>query len=180
MRVTTRRGTVAHRAQVESRRHRASHRPGATGDPAGLLYGALIAASVLATASAHVEDFRYVALATGFVLGVYWLAHVYVAAQALHTSRRSFPRRLADVAAHESSLLKGGLPAIVVYVALDVLGVSTQDAAAYAVYFSVAMLVYVGYLTALRAGRHGWASVVDAAAAGGFGVLVILAKTLLH
>jgi hypothetical protein len=180
MRVTTPDDAVTDRAQVESSRHRASQRPGTTGDPAGLLYGALIAASVLATASAHVEDFPFIALATAFVLGVYWLAHVYVAAQALHQGRRSFLRRLADVAGHEASLLKGGLPAIVVYVVLDVLGLSTRSAAAYAVYFSVAVLVYVGYLTAVRADRHGWASVLDAAAAGGLGVIVIIAKTLLH
>jgi len=41
-------------------------------ETAGLLYGALVAASVLATASAHVDDFSHVAAATCFVLGVYW------------------------------------------------------------------------------------------------------------
>jgi hypothetical protein len=154
----------------------------ATDDPAGLLYGALIAASVLATASAHVDDFTHVAFATLFVLGVYWLAHVYIEAQSLQVAgdRRGFPRRLAHMAARESSVIKGGLPATAVYVLLDTLGASTKDAAAFAVYFSVAVLVYVGYLAARRAGRHGWASAADAAVGGAFGVLVILAKTLLH
>lgn len=149
-------------------------------ETAGLLYGALIAASVLATASAHVEDFTHVAVATCFVLGVYWLAHVYTGAQALHRDGQSFLRRLAHVAVREASIIKGGLPAIVVFVAVDVLGAPTQDAAAVAVYFSVVVLFYVGYLTALRAGRHGWASLADATAAGSIGVVVIIAKTLLH
>jgi hypothetical protein len=154
----------------------------ASDDPAGLLYGALIAASVLATASAHVEDFAHVAFSTLFVLGVYWLAHVYIEAQSLQVAgdRRGFPRRLAHMAVRESSVIKGGLPATAVYVLVDALGASTKNAAATAVYFSVAVLVYVGYLTARRAGRHGWASVLDAAVGGAFGVIVIVAKTLLH
>lgn len=154
----------------------------AADDPAGLLYGALIAASVLATASAHVDEFTHVAFATCFVLGVYWLAHVYIEAQSLQVAgdRRGFPRRLAHMAVRESSVIKGGLPATAVYVLVEALGASTKTAAAFAVYFSVAVLVYVGYLTARRAGRHGWGAVVDAAVGGAFGVLVILAKTLLH
>lgn len=149
-------------------------------ETAGLLYGALVAASVLATASAHVDDFSHVAAATCFVLGVYWLAHVYTGAQALHRDGQSFLRRLGHVAARESSVIKGGLPATLLYMAVDLLGASTQNAAAVAVYFSVVVLFYVGYLTALRAGRHGWAGLVDAAAAGSIGIVVIVAKTLLH
>lgn len=181
MRVRTRRRSNTDRRHVPKSAHRAAKvRTAAAADPAGLLYGALIAASVLAAASAHVEDYTYVALTTAFVVGVYWLAHVYVAAQALPAQRQGFLRRLVHVAAHELSVVKGGLPAIVVYLTIDVLGASTRSAAAAAVYFSVAVLVYVGYLTAVRAGRHGWAGLVDAAAAGGMGVIVILAKTLLH
>jgi len=154
----------------------------AADDPAGLLYGALIAASVLATASAHTDDFTHVAFATCFVLGVYWLAHVYIEAQSLQLAgdSRGFPRRLAHMAVRESSVIKGGLPATAVYILVDALGASTKTAAAVAVYFSVAVLLYVGYLTARRAGRHGWASAADAAVGGAFGLLVILAKTLLH
>ena len=54
------------------------------GDLPGLLYGAVISASVLATASAHSEQYEYVAVAAFAVVGVYWLAHVYVG---LHTVR---------------------------------------------------------------------------------------------
>lgn len=151
-------------------------------DAAGLLYGALIAASVLATASAHAEAYTHVAVATGFVLGVYWLAHVYIEAQSLQLAgdRRHFVRRLGHTAAQELSIIQGGLPAIVVFVLIDVSGASVKTAAAVAVYFSVAVLVCAGYLTAHQAGRRGWAGAVDAAAAGLFGVLVILAKALLH
>ena len=151
-------------------------------DPAGLLYGALVAASVLATASAHANAFAHVAIATGMVLAVYWLAHVYIEVQSLQLSgdRRTLGRRLAHTGAAQSSVVKGGLPAIVVYLLVDASGASATTAATVAVYFSIAMLVFAGYLTARQAGRRGLLGLVDAAVAGCFGVLVILMKSLLH
>jgi hypothetical protein len=151
-------------------------------DPPGLLYGALIAASVLATASAHGSSFDHIAVATTMVLGVYWLAHVYTEAQSLQLAgdTRHFLRRLAHTGATESSVVKGGVPAIAVFVLADLVGLSATEDATVAVYFSVLVLFCVGYLTAHRAGRRGWPGLVDAVTAGLFGVLVIVMKTLLH
>lgn len=151
-------------------------------DAGALLYGALIAASVLATASAHAEDFTYVALATLLVLGVYWLAHVYVAAQRMQYGGddRLLHRRLGHSGREELSIIQGGLPAVVVFWVTELAGASVGTAAAVAVYFSVAMLVGAGYLLARRAGRRGWPAVLDAVVAGLLGVVVIIAKALLH
>jgi hypothetical protein len=190
LRVTTRPVSARHRRAVP-----ATGPPTATGgltaaarrladvrDPPGLLYGALIAASVLATASAHAGTFQHVAVATTMVLGVYWLAHVYTHAQSLQLlgDERHFLRRLGHMAATESSVVKGGLPAIAVFILSDRLGLSPSDAAGVAVYFSVVVLLCVGYLTARQAGRRGLPALVDAAAAGLFGVMVIAMKALLH
>ncbi|NUS50390.1 MAG: hypothetical protein HOQ22_05030 [Nocardioidaceae bacterium] len=160
----------------------AARRLAQVNDPAGLLYGALIAASVLATASAHAEAFAYIALATFLVLVVYWLAHVYIEAQSMQLAgdRRHFFRRLAHTGVVESSVIKGGLPAIAVFVLADLLGATPTRAATIAVYFSVLVLVGAGYLTARQGGRRGLPALVDAAGAGFFGVLVILMKALLH
>lgn len=151
-------------------------------NPAGMLYGSLIGASVLATASVHTDDYRFVGLSTGIVLGVYWMAHVYVEAQRLQLSgdRRHALHRLRHTAAHESGVIIGGVPGILVFTVAKVLGASTSDAASYAVYFSVAVLLVVGYVTATQAGRRGAARIVDSLAAGAFGVVVIIAKALLH
>jgi hypothetical protein len=150
-------------------------------DPAGLLYGALVAASVLGTAATH-GDFGYVALATGLVLAVYWLAHVYIEAQALqlHGDARRYAHLLGHTAVREASVIQGGLPAIVVYAVSNVLGATAKEAAAIAVYFSVGVLFVVGFLTARIAGRTGLATWVDAVAASLLGVAVIVAKALLH
>jgi hypothetical protein len=151
-------------------------------DAAGLLYGAIVSASVLGTASVHADHFESVALATAAVLVVYWLAHVYIAAQALSIDgdRRHVLQRGAAAAGHEAGVLKGGLPAVVVYVVVKLAGLDVDQAAEVAVYFSVALLVGVGYLAAHRSGRSGLAALVDAGVAGLFGLVVVAAKALLH
>lgn len=158
------------------------HRIVSTADPAALLYGALVGASVLATASGHGRAFAHVAGATLAVLSIYWLAHIYIAAQAMQAEgdARHFLRRLAHTSSREIGVIEGGLPALLVYVVMDLMGATVETAATVAVWFSVAVLTGAGLVNARRAGRHGVVGVVDAAAAGGFGVLVILTKAALH
>lgn len=158
------------------------HRLVTSPDPATLLYGALVAASVLATASIHDSAFAHVALATFVVLCTYWLAHVYIAAQALQVGGdpRHFVRRLAQTASEEAGVIAGGLPALLVFLIVNLAGARAETAATVAVWFSVGVLTAAGLVNARRAGRHGVVGLVDAAAAGGFGVMVILAKAALH
>ena len=101
-------------------------------DPAGLLYGAIVSAAVLATVSAHAEGSEFVALATALVLVVYWMAHVYIGAlsRQFDGDPRHFLLRLRTASAHESSVLKGGLPAIAVYVGTSAAGMDIGSAAA--------------------------------------------------
>ena len=91
-----------------------------------------------------------------------------------------FLLRLRTAAAHESSVLKGGVPAVVVYVVAELVGVDVDTAAALAVYFTVGLLAVVGYLGAHRAGASGRAMALEVAGAASFGVLIVLMKTLLH
>jgi hypothetical protein len=154
----------------------------ARADPAGLLYGAIVSAAVLATVSAHAEGSVFVGVATALVLVVYWMAHVYIHALSsqLDGDARHFLLRLRTASAHESSVLKGGLPAIVVYVVVNAAGAEVDTAAASAVYFTVVLLAGVGYLGAHQARLRGRAMVLEVAGAASFGVLIVAAKTLLH
>ena len=151
-------------------------------DPAGLLYGAIITAAVLVTISAHAEDVRFVGLTTGGVLVIYWSAHGYIEtlSRQFEGDTRHFLRRLRTAMAHESSVLKGGAPAIVVYVLADAVGAETETAAAVAAYFSVVILAAVGYLGAHQAGLRGRAMLLEVAGAASFGVVIVIAKTFLH
>jgi hypothetical protein len=152
-------------------------------DPAGLLYGGIVTASVLATVSAHSESKEYVALATFGVLVLYWFAHVYVKTQTMQYDgdRRAIHRRIGEAARHEASVLKGGIPALTVYVVCAFLfGLQRGAAAFVALDFSVVFLVVVGYLGAHRAGLPGRQALVEAAGAGLLGALAVFAKVLLH
>jgi hypothetical protein len=160
---------------------RLAHRLAAA-DPGGLLYGGLVSASMLVAISAHLEDFPYIALSTFGVLVTYWLAHVYIGAQSLEFDgdTRHALHRVWAAARHEIAVLQGGLPAIAMCVVGYMLGLSRGEAVSLAIYFSVVMLMAVGYLAATHAGRHGWAAVTDTVIAGLFGVLIVVAKAALH
>jgi hypothetical protein len=151
-------------------------------DPAGLLYGAIVSAAVLAAISAHADGSEYVAVSTALILVVYWLGHVYIntLTRQFEGDTRQFLSRLRTSLVHESSVLKGGLPAVVVYVAFAATGAAISTAAAVAVYFSIGLLAVVGYLGARQAGLHGRAMLLEMAGAAAFGVLIVTAKTLLH
>ena len=151
-------------------------------DPAGLLYGAIVSAAVLVTISANADDVRFVGLTTGGVLVIYWSAHGYIEtlSRQFEGDTRHFVRRLRSAMAHESSVLKGGAPAIVVYVLAEAVGAETGTAATVAAYFSVALLAAVGYLGANQAGVRGPAMLLEVAGAASFGVVIVIAKTFLH
>jgi hypothetical protein len=151
-------------------------------DPAGLLYGAIVSAAVLATVSAHAEGSEFVAAATAVVLVVYWMAHVYIHAlsRQFDGDTRHFLLRLRTSSGHETSVLKGGVPAILVYLGAYAGGMDIGSAAATAVYFTVVLLAAVGYLGAHQAGLRGRAVLLEVAGAASFGVLIVAAKALLH
>ena len=152
-------------------------------DPAGLLYGAIVSAAVLATVSAHAEGSEFVALATAMVLVVYWMAHVYIAALVSASStatpatscsacaRRAPTRRASSRAACRPSSSTWGrtLP-----------GWTSARPLTAAVYFTVVLLAAVGYLGAHQAGLRGRAALLEVAGAASFGVLIVAAKALLH
>ncbi len=152
-------------------------------DTGGLLYGAVVSGASLGAISAHADATTRVAISTLIVLVVYWLAHVYVdvlAAQLEGVDSRMLPRRFVDSMGGEATVLVGGLPVVVVYVVAAAAGASQSRAGYIALMFLVVMLFTVGLLGARRAGLSGGKALVEAAAAGCFGVLIVIMKALLH
>ena len=113
---------------------------------------------------------------------VYWLAHVYTETQEMlfEGDRRPLYRRTPHAAAKEVFILVGAVPAVVVYLLLDLLGMSASGAAYWALWFSVAFLAVIGYLGAHRADIRGWRLVLESAGAASLGVLAVLGKLFLH
>ena len=165
----------------------ASRRTAAAGwlagaDPAGLLHGAIVSAAVLATASHHDDDATRVAIATGVFLIIYWMADVYIQAISVRFDLDPHPlgRRVLSAARHHVGVLKGGLPGIAVYLLAYAVGGDSSEAAFVALSFSVVLLMVVGYLGARRVGTPGRPALVEAVGGGLLGVVVIIAKALLH
>ncbi len=151
-------------------------------DPAGLLYGAILSAAVMATVSLESDDAARVAISTASILVVYWLADVYVHAISVRFQRdqHRLGARVRFAARHEIGILEGGLPGVAVYLLAYAVVRDSSDAAFIGLWFSVVMLMVVGYLGAHRAGTRGGAALIEAVGAGLFGLVIIGTKTLLH
>lgn len=151
-------------------------------DPGAILYGAVITAGSLAAVSANLSHAHRVALSVAAVVVVYWLAHVYTETQEMlfEGDRRPLHRRTPHAAAKEVFILVGAVPAVVVYLLLDVLGMSSSAAAYWALWFSVAFLAVIGYLGAHRADIRGWRLLLESAGAASLGILAVLGKLFLH
>jgi hypothetical protein len=154
----------------------------ARADPAGLLYGAIVSAAALATASIHNDDAARIAIAAAVVLVVYWMADLYVHALSVRFDgdTRGLIHRLASAAGHKASVLKGGIPGIVTFLGVYLLGEDTTTAAFTALGVSIVLLTVAGYLGARQAGTPGRAAMVEGAGAGLLGVVIVVAKSLLH
>jgi hypothetical protein len=152
-------------------------------DPGGVLYGAVVTAGVLAAISANISHVHRVALGVASVLVAYWLAHVYVASQEMLFEGDHGPlhRRIRSAAAEEITILVGGVPAVVVYLAAHfVADLTASNAAFVALWFSVAFLFVIGYLGAHRAGITGWRLAVESLGAASLGALAVVGKLLMH
>jgi hypothetical protein len=147
-----------------------------------LMYGAIVAGSVLAVSSSHADESAHVAAATALVTAIYWLAHVYVDAigGGFRDQGNSMPRRIVLAMRESIELLVGAVPPVLVFLLAKLLGADVQTAALAALWFTVALLAVAGFGAAYLAGVRGWPLVVESLVAGSFGVLVILLKFLLH
>jgi hypothetical protein len=149
---------------------------------AGLLYGGIVCAATIAVASGHADRGGTVVGVVAAVLLTYWLAHVYVRALADRVGAGSagLTHHLRRAFAHESTVLLGGVPALVVFSVEVLVGIEVAAAGSVALWFSVVLLACIGYLAAYDAGLRGRSLAAETALAGLFGVVAVLLKSLLH
>jgi hypothetical protein len=153
-----------------------------TGDVAGLLYGAIVAAAAMAVVSAHEPDAGKVLLAVVITLVVYYCAHVFtrVEADRLDHPTASFRDDLREAERHELTVLVGGVPAVSVFVVSVLLGATASRAVDIALWVTIGLLGMFGYLVGRESRATGWRLVVEIGGAALFGVAVAILKTLLH
>ena len=147
-------------------------------NPAGLLYGALVAASVIAVSSAVLESAVALTLAVVEVLLVYWAAHVYsrVLADRLADPSASAGERAREAVRHEVSVLAGGIPALAVFVGASVRDASVGAAANLALVATIVLLGSAGFAVGRQAGARGWNLVAEVAVAAALGIVIFTLK----
>lgn len=150
--------------------------------PSGLLYGVIITGAVISAVAGHDTSDRRIIASAIFVLGVYFLADVYVRvfAHQFREGRDSLRHRIASATRHESGVLLGGVPALATIAVATALGVKASTAADIALWETVIVLGSIAYLASRYAGWPVREALVESALAGLLGVLMVVAKSLLH
>ena len=150
--------------------------------PGGLVYGAVVTGAVLVAVGSKHSDTGTVVTVWVVVLGTYWLAHVFVHAaesQFAGDSRPMVGRSLAAARA-EIAVLEGGIPAMMVFLVASWAGNESPAAEQWALWSIVCLLAVVGYVGTRYAGRSRGAAIGEAIGASLLGLVLVLAKTLLH
>ena len=153
-----------------------------SGDLRGVIYGTVVAGSVMAIASQHTEVVERLGLEVFGTLVVYWLAHAYCEAlweRYAHGARL----RLSEVGAalvHEIGILKGGVAPIAVTVAARLTGAELGTAVWLGLWTAVLVLFVTGLVAGLRSGARGAELLVDGVIGGLFGLVLVLFKAGLH
>jgi hypothetical protein len=155
---------------------------GAGLDPGGLLYGTIVSAAALAVGAARGDTAGAMFETMVSTVLIYWFAHIYTATVSGRRPGSGVPlhRLIATSARHESSILVGGLPAVIVVAILAILHVSLWAIVLSDLATVIVVLVLDGLLAGLHAGVRGWRLGVEAAVAAVFGGLIAVLLFSLH
>ena len=148
----------------------------------GMLYGTIVAAVALAVGSGRGDTAGDIIDAMASTLIIYWLAHVYTATVSGRRAGSATPlrRRFRGSVRHESLILVGGLPPLVVFTALALAHVSIPVAVLSALGTAIGMFALDGFLAGRQAGVRGWRLEVEAGAAAVFGGMIAGLMVSLH
>ena len=150
-------------------------------NPAGSLYGAIVAAALFALAGAHPAEYERLLVVVALTLVMYWVSHVYVrvVADRLADLEASFRARVREALHHERSVLWGGIPAILTYLVFVLLGWNSHATDA-ALWMTVVLMGFAGYRVGAQAGATGWRLLLETLGCSLFGFVLIGLKVLLH
>lgn len=148
----------------------------------GLLYGTIVCAAALTLGAGKGEDEASLIQAMASTLVIYWLAHVYTATVGGRVPGETVTlrRRITAAARHESSILLGGLPALLTEISLSLAGVTIWVSVLSSISVAIVMLVIDGLLAGMSAGVSGWRLGTEGASAAVFGVLIAILLVNLH
>jgi hypothetical protein len=153
---------------------------GAADDLAPGIYGLVISASVLA-ASDPDRSIWHVMVTLVVTVFVYWLAERYSLLLAVQVHGEGVTlRQVADVLRRGWRMVEASYTPVLVLVGAWLLGASTAEAIAAAVYYTTGLLIALGWLIGRRTGQTGWALAGTMAFVGALGFIIVVLKLALH
>jgi len=157
-----------------------AHGPGL--NTGGLLYGTIVSAAALAVGASRGDTVGGMFETMVSTLLIYWFAHVYTATVSARQPGGTVPlyRLIAVSAKEESSILVGGLPAVLVVAILAIAHVTLWVTVLSDVVTVIVVLALDGLLVGLHAGTRGWRLGVEAGTAAIMGGLIAALLFSLH
>lgn len=150
--------------------------------PAGLIYGTITVATLLAAESARRETYAKTVGAVTLTLLIYWLAHSYsqFTGERIEGEEHFTYAGLVRVARHELTVLIGAAVPLAVLLILWAVAASLDSAVNAAIWTAAGIVVVIEIAIGVRAELTGRALVLQTAFGALLGLLVILLKVLLH
>lgn len=148
------------------------------------VYGLILVAGLIAVAGSTGQGAVQTLVFVIVTVLVFWAAHVYAGTVAAHSSGGSVGLSLKEAIRHSRRKSRGLLTATIppaVPLLLSAFGLfSARSADWIALWIVVAVLAVLGYLAYLRKGAALHMRLLGAVSTAAFGIVIILAKALLH
>jgi hypothetical protein len=151
-------------------------------NPAGLIYGTISVAALLAAESARQETYPRTVGAVAITITLYWLAHSYATftGERLEHHEHFTYKGLLLSATQELTVLLGASVPFCVLIACWILGASLTAAVAAAVWTSAAIVIAAEVIIGVRAELTGRELLRQSVVGALLGLLVIALRILLH
>lgn len=151
-------------------------------NPAGLIYGTISVAALLAAESARQETYPRTVGAVLITLMLYWLAHSYSQFTGARVKEQvAFTYGgLLDTARHELTVVIGAVGPLAVLILFWVFGASLAAAVTAAIWTAAAIVVVLEIVIGVRAELTGRELVRQTVVGAILGLLVIALRVLLH
>jgi hypothetical protein len=149
---------------------------------AGLVYGTITVAALLAAESARQETYPRTVGAVALTLFLYWMAYSYAqfAAERLEHHEHFTYKGLALSAVHELTVLLGAAVPFSVLIGCWIFGASLVGAVAAAIWTSAGMIITVELVIGVRAQLSGRELLHQSLLGALLGLLVIVLRVTLH
>ncbi|MDQ6728815.1 MAG: hypothetical protein M3022_00535 [Actinomycetota bacterium] len=151
-------------------------------NPAGLVYGTVTVAALLAAESARNETYLEVIASVVIALILYWLAHAYAefVGHRLQTEEHFTYGGLFRTAAHEFAVLLGATVPLAVLLGCWAFGARLDTAVSASIWTATGAIVAVELLIGIRAELRGRDLIRPTLFGAGLGLLVIALRVVLH